>query len=220
MIITCPSCESQYILPDDAIGPKGRRVKCTSCSYTWLEPAPTQSEDVVEAKAFYFDPEKTSTKRDVYDPRAEVPVVSTPWGRIVAVGIGFAVLLFVISVIFLVIARPGLTPSWPPLALLYERIGFPVPAPGDGLVFEDITMAFEGPNKTMVRITGKITNSSSVDKVLPKLLVRLSGESGWLKDWPIDLYGKTLVAGETAGFQYLLQDAPPGGRDITLRFDE
>ena len=33
--IVCPSCEARYQLPEGSIGPEGRKVSCSSCSYKW-----------------------------------------------------------------------------------------------------------------------------------------------------------------------------------------
>lgn len=40
MILTCPSCQSRYVVPDSAIGATGRRVRCAGCRHSWFqEPA-------------------------------------------------------------------------------------------------------------------------------------------------------------------------------------
>ena len=35
MILTCPSCGTQYVVKDGAIPPGGRQVRCSSCKYSW-----------------------------------------------------------------------------------------------------------------------------------------------------------------------------------------
>lgn len=63
MILTCPTCGTQYVVKDDAIPPGGRQVRCASCKHSWhqdplaaeeAEPAPVaatavQSQDLAAA---------------------------------------------------------------------------------------------------------------------------------------------------------------------------
>ena len=41
MILTCPSCGTQYVVKDGAIPPEGRQVRCASCKHSWHQDAPT-----------------------------------------------------------------------------------------------------------------------------------------------------------------------------------
>lgn len=46
MILTCPSCGTQYVVKDGAIPDGGRQVRCASCRHSWHqdpEPAPAHS---------------------------------------------------------------------------------------------------------------------------------------------------------------------------------
>src|SRR3990170_2552738 len=47
MILTCPACNTRYVVKDGAIPPEGRQVRCASCKHSWhQDPDP---EAVVEA---------------------------------------------------------------------------------------------------------------------------------------------------------------------------
>lgn len=74
MRTTCPSCETAYTIPDDKIGAKGRKVRCTRCGEEWrvtatAEPPPVEPIEIDDLFA--------SVSTDEPAPRAPAPEVST-----------------------------------------------------------------------------------------------------------------------------------------------
>lgn len=45
MILTCPECDTKYVVKDGAIPPGGRQVRCAACKHSWHEDAPAVSAD-------------------------------------------------------------------------------------------------------------------------------------------------------------------------------
>jgi predicted Zn finger-like uncharacterized protein len=61
MILSCPSCGTQYVVKDGAIPPEGRQVRCAACKHSWHQgseesavasgPAQADSEPLAEPRS-------------------------------------------------------------------------------------------------------------------------------------------------------------------------
>ena len=74
MILTCPSCDTQYVVKDGAIPQQGRQVRCAACGHSWRqEPDPVSDQvdqaDVIEEAPVAADP--VSAEPVASDPVAE-----------------------------------------------------------------------------------------------------------------------------------------------------
>jgi predicted Zn finger-like uncharacterized protein len=57
MILTCPSCGTQYVVKDGAIPPGGRQVRCASCKHSWHQEADAIGEGEASLAEPQPDPE-------------------------------------------------------------------------------------------------------------------------------------------------------------------
>lgn len=78
MILTCPSCGTQYVVKDGAIPEGGRQVRCASCKHSWHqdpEPRDQPQDTVAEPPA----EEEFASPADIGSQEREVPAgVDTP----------------------------------------------------------------------------------------------------------------------------------------------
>ncbi len=103
MILTCPSCGTQYAVKDGAIPAHGRKVRCASCGNSWHQEPEASNDDPLMA-------EEPVTALDASEPVED----SAPEEQQEAIA-GFSTVLPV---------APGPTGVEPPMAI-------PVPSPDD-----------------------------------------------------------------------------------------
>ena len=73
MILTCPACDTKYVVKDDAIPPQGRQVRCASCKHSWHEePELVLSEPAGEAEIDFGGPPPPETDA-AEEPTAQFP---------------------------------------------------------------------------------------------------------------------------------------------------
>ena len=56
MILTCPSCGTQYVVKEGAIPPGGRQVRCASCKHSWHQDPEESAVEEAEAVAPPLEP--------------------------------------------------------------------------------------------------------------------------------------------------------------------
>jgi predicted Zn finger-like uncharacterized protein len=78
MILTCPSCGTQYVVKDGAIPPGGRQVRCASCKHSWHQDpeeldltAPLEPEPELAATgASEADKDESIAEATLIEPRS------------------------------------------------------------------------------------------------------------------------------------------------------
>lgn len=244
MILTCPACQTQYIVPDGALGAKARTVKCAACHYSWRQQPITVTEIDLNPPVLSdrYDDDEPDTPLPHYTGdddaldvarqmrwqqalQAEIATDSYPapsTTRFALRTVFWFVILLIFTAIALTYMRAMLVRTWPPSALFFEQISLPAPAAGATLKFEDdITAALDTTSvPARLQVSGRFSNTYDRAVPLPVLQARLFNDKGeWLKDWAIPLQDVGHVGGNgTMAFDYTLPQVPLEAYRLTFRF--
>ena len=73
MILTCPACDTKYVVKDNAIPPGGRQVRCASCKHSWhQDPEFVTDEPANEGEIGFGGPPEPGPEQ-IEEPVADVP---------------------------------------------------------------------------------------------------------------------------------------------------
>jgi predicted Zn finger-like uncharacterized protein len=81
MILTCPACDTKYVVKDDAIPPGGRQVRCASCKHSWHQ-EPEGAVVEAESVAVDFSGPPEPAAEDLEQPLADAPAEAIEEGFI------------------------------------------------------------------------------------------------------------------------------------------
>lgn len=73
MILTCPACDTKYVVKDDAIPPDGRQVRCASCKHSWHQDPENMVAEPATAADIDFGGPPPPSPESFEGPAAEVP---------------------------------------------------------------------------------------------------------------------------------------------------
>ena len=155
MIVTCPACATRYTVDPSAISAEGRKVRCTRCSHVWRQ----------------MPPDDMPKRVDLLPTLSEMP------SRERGGGAGWIILIIVLLLIATAVAagyvgRERIVQKWPQLAPLYERVGIPVAAIGEGLELGEPThVRRQQDGVEVIEIEGEIRNGTDGPIDVPNLLV-------------------------------------------------
>ncbi|MEQ8299708.1 MAG: zinc-ribbon domain-containing protein [Hyphomonas sp.] len=208
MILTCPSCETQYFADDSTIGESGRTVKCATCGHSWfVRPEGVAGHEHAAAPAAH-----EVYRERVREQRRRKSRFAALVSWIVTAAVFFT--LGLAAIIF----RNDVVKFWPESASAYKRVGFSVNR--YGLEFENIERSRTF-NDTIpvVTVSGKAVNVARSTVDTPAVRVSLMDERGEevaLKFGSIT--PSELDAGQTGTFKIVLEQAPMESFEIELSF--
>ena len=238
MILSCPSCKTRYIVPDSAIGPTGRRVRCANCRFSWVQDPPALDLDTAPS------PEESARELPVPPPtvpapRAQEPAPPPSWTRQeneadaapepeaieererprrprrnrarlwTILAVIFALLMVGAVVALQVFGLPEFV----------QRIGLPVQNASALTVTGNVERSRLESGQDLLILRGEITNTSDETQRVPQIRAELrDGQNNVVHSWTIAPPVQSLGPRETRRFDSAERDVPAGGRQLTLSF--
>ena len=191
MILQCRQCRYRYYVPDTAIAPPGRTVRCANCKHSWFEGAKTPEQALADMEQLLEDINRApKPEARPLAPGANLPVHRR---KTVSPGLRYGVIAAAIATLLLSIFS-----AWPGL------FGQP---PSIGLALVEVALSkleTDDEKKPRYAISGKIINTSDAPLPLPVLRITLVDKEGnTLQPWEDrSAKGTLLQPGEEMPFNF------------------
>lgn len=221
MILTCPNCSKRFLLSAQLLAPEGRRVKCSNCAEEWFQlPDP---DELIEDLEEHIEDIPESVKPLAEDDDMPLPAIrphdedeeeergkGAPFAYAAAAGV------FVVLLAVFVFMKDPIFKMWPASAALYQMMGMSLSVPGEGLVFDRVSVSHSD-GKTIVE--GFIINLTQTDQDVPFIEATLKDQfGGVLKTWMIEPPEKMLTPESTLPFKAMVDSDVENPESVGLRF--
>lgn len=245
MILSCPACGTRYLVPDTAVGPTGRQVRCAACKHSWFENAP-QAEPAatpqpvapsvaaeslppadaipgVEPEAMSFEPPAGPLLRPLGEDAAPAPTLQAEYSPYDPAP-PFAprrrsrwALIALLLVLLLIGAAAALVYFGP--REIAERFGARTDTPLTLQVTRKPERRRMESGNELLAVSGRVLNATGAAQRVPDIRAELRDAQGRVVyGWTIAPPARRLAAQASADFNSAEIDVPKGARSINLTF--
>jgi predicted Zn finger-like uncharacterized protein len=214
MQLTCPNCAATYDVPDNAIGPNGRKIRCRACEASWHEPPrvavpppPLAPQPGAAVTAAPVEVPVSAVAEENGDARPIRHRRRGPWlllalaVLVVALGVAAAVVAFGSRQ---VASRLGLAHDRVPLGIEITRQPDWRQIAGGSQLFA---------------VSGRIWNPTGIEQPVPDIRADLKDKKGRrVYSWTIARPVARLGPGQQISFDGAAVDVPAASANVSVSF--
>lgn len=214
MQLSCPNCGATYEVPENAIGPTGRKIRCRACDTSWFEPArgapaslPVTPPPVAPIAMAGPLPEIPADEARLKGGESTPTRRRGPW-----LLLGLVILVVILGGIAATIlmgprqmaSRLGLDERRVPLGIAITRE-------------PDWRMIAGG--SQLFAVSGRIWNPTNVEQAVPDIRAELKDAEGHVVyHWTITRPVQRLAPGASANFDGAAVDVPAASAKVNVTF--
>lgn len=231
MILICENCQARYLVPGHALGPEGRRVRCTSCGHEWHQ------EPDVRKVLFEENDEQDGEDEIEIEPipdsvrpvpeGSSVPVIqledkeSSGLRKARYAGYAAAATVFLAVGAVFMLMHNHVVKIWPATTVIYDLAGIKTKVDGEDLIFDGLKAVAEinEDGVQVLNVEANILNLARTESRVPMVQTSLvMADGSTIDSWLTEPPEKVLAPeGETI-FRTSYPEVPKDVKEVNVRF--
>lgn len=213
MILTCPSCQTRYLVDPVKLGTRGRTVRCAKCGETWTQaPPPDLPKPVDPPPRPQLRPLPRGSNLPALPRRRRAnPALVVVLILVILIGLGAAAVL----------ERDRVIARIPALGPLFASVGLAASGPLDGLRIVDAKVEqLRDGDIVVVVVSGAVVNESDRTVAVPTLRgVFRDAARVEIASWTFAPAGERLLPRQSVPFLDRYADPPEGAIDLRVEIE-